>query len=38
MDLDCKVQENRTKNILGDKQNTNKLPLIFLDAKLLMER
>ena len=34
MDVDCEAQEIRRKNVLGDKQTTNRLRLMFLDAKV----
>ena len=32
------MSQNGRKNIFRDKHTTNKLPLMFLDAKVLTER
>ena len=32
------IPQNGTKKIFRDKQTTNKIPLMFLDVKVLMER
>ena len=38
MHFECNFQESGRKKVLGDKQTTNNLPLMFLDRKLRMER
>ena len=38
MQFEHKMPENATKNIFREKQTTNKVPLMFLDVKVLMER
>ena len=38
MHLLVKMQENGTKSIFRDKQTINKVPLMFLDVKVLRER
>ena len=38
MYLQVKMPENGRKNVFSDKQTTNKLPLIFLDAKVLTQK
>ena len=37
MHFQVKIQENRAKNILRDKQRTNKVPNMFFDVKLVTE-
>ena len=38
MYLQVKMPENGRKNVFSDKQTTNKLPLMFLDAKVLTQK
>ena len=38
MHFQVKMAENGRNNIFRDKQNLNKVPLIFLDFKLVAER
>ena len=38
MYLQVKMPQNHRKNIFKDKQTTNKVPVIFLDVKVLTER
>ena len=38
MHFQVKMAENGRKNIFKDKQTTHKVPLMFLDVKVLMER
>ena len=38
MDFHVIMQENGRKNIFRDKQTRNKVPLMFLDLKVLTER
>ena len=38
MHFQLKMPENSRKNIFGDKQKTNKVPMMFLDVKVLMKR
>ena len=35
MYLQVKVLENGTKNVFSDEETTNKVPLLFLDVKVL---
>ena len=38
MDFEAKMLQNGRKNIFRDEEKTKKVPLIFLDIKVLMER
>ena len=38
MHFQVKMEENSRKNMIGDKQTTNKIPLMFLDPEVLTER
>ena len=38
MHFQIKMRENGRKNMFREKQTTNKLPLMFLDVKVLTER
>ena len=38
MHFKVKMPENDRKNIFRDKQTTNKVPLMFLDVRVLTER
>ena len=38
IDFQVKMRENGRKKIFSDMKRTNKVQLIFLDAKVLMER
>ena len=35
MYLQVKMLQNGTKNVFSDEQTTNKVPLVFLDVKVL---
>ena len=38
MYLESRMPQNGKKNVLRDKQTTKKVPLMFLDLKVLTER
>ena len=38
MHFQVEMKENSRKNIFTDNKTTNKVPLVFLDAKVLTER
>ena len=38
MHFQVKIPENRKKTTFREKQKTNKVPLVFLDVKVLRER
>ena len=38
MPFQVKIPQNDMKNVFRDKQTTNKVPLVFLDVKVLTER
>ena len=38
MHFQVKMQKNERKNIFRDKKSTKKVPLMFLDVKVLTER